>query len=317
MLSRSLVPTRIGLALAVASALTASNSASAERLVSATIGLNYLGEGQCTVVNAGADAATVGIFIIDAATGNALNSASGVVIPAGLSLTLPYQALTANKRAAYCEVEKVTQGAKIRMAFRRVFFNGDVSDSSDGLPAGTAESYGNTSEPGKPGVKTIFVTSTTHTGDLGGLTGADAICQSLADSPSSIVPKGEYVALLSTDQVDGGTRPTPAGGPYISARGLPVAHSTPDLFNTENDHLVNFIGNDELGASYQSLGVIGVWTGTTGHGRYRLNMACLNWESDDSNDSGRIGNTVGTDDGWLDSVDEDCSELNRLYCVQR
>ena len=43
--------------------------------------------------------------------------------------------------------------------------------------------------------KTIFVTSTVHTGVLGGLAGADAICQGLADAAGSIVPEGEYIAL--------------------------------------------------------------------------------------------------------------------------
>ena len=43
--------------------------AAAERLVSATIGLNYIGQGHCIVVNSGMDDADVTINIVDAANG--------------------------------------------------------------------------------------------------------------------------------------------------------------------------------------------------------------------------------------------------------
>ncbi len=45
--------------------------------------------------------------------------------------------------------------------------------------------------------KTVFVTSATFNGNLGGLTGADEKCQTEADGPVSIVPSGTYLAWLS------------------------------------------------------------------------------------------------------------------------
>ena len=98
--------------------------ASVDRLVSATVGLNYVGQGHCIVVNGGMTAADVTISIVDADTSAVLATAVAT-IPAGTSFTLPYQALTANRQDAFCEATKGTPGAEIRMVFKRVFFNGD------------------------------------------------------------------------------------------------------------------------------------------------------------------------------------------------
>jgi hypothetical protein len=45
--------------------------------------------------------------------------------------------------------------------------------------------------------KTVFITSASFNSNLGGLTGADDKCQAEADSPTSIVPSGTYMAWLS------------------------------------------------------------------------------------------------------------------------
>jgi hypothetical protein len=42
-----------------------------------------------------------------------------------------------------------------------------------------------------PGSKTAFVTSTVHAGDLGGLAGADSICNGLASQAGLAVRKGQ------------------------------------------------------------------------------------------------------------------------------
>ena len=45
--------------------------------------------------------------------------------------------------------------------------------------------------------RTVFLTSMTFNGDLGGVAGADAKCQAAADAPLSIVPIGTYLAWIS------------------------------------------------------------------------------------------------------------------------
>src|SRR5438046_556790 len=66
-----------------------------------------------------------------------------------------------------------------------------------------------------------FVTSTTQTGNLGGLAGADAICQSRA---ANAALSGTYRAYLSTSVTDALSRIDRAGG-WVRVDGLPVANS--------------------------------------------------------------------------------------------
>ena len=62
----------------------------------------------------------------------------------------------------------------------------------------TGPAYADTKE------KTVFVTSASSNGNIGGLAGADEKCQMEADGPDSIVPSGTYLAWLSdgTDSPD-------------------------------------------------------------------------------------------------------------------
>ncbi|MHA1529067.1 MAG: hypothetical protein ACTSVG_08600, partial [Alphaproteobacteria bacterium] len=63
--------------------------------------------------------------------------------------------------------------------------------------------------------KTVFVTSASFNGTLGGLTGADAKCQAEADGPASIVPSGTYLAWLSDGTDSPNTRFTKTAHPYL------------------------------------------------------------------------------------------------------
>ncbi len=71
-----------------------------------------------------------------------------------------------------------------------------------------------------------FLTSTTQDGDLGGLSGADATCQSLATSAG--LP-GTYRAWLSDDAQSPSTRFSRSSGPYQLLNGVTIANSWTDL----------------------------------------------------------------------------------------
>jgi hypothetical protein len=165
--------------------------------------------------------------------------------------------------------------------------------------------------------KTIFVTSTDHDGDLGGLAGADIICQDLADAPGSIVPEGEYVALLSTDDVNASERITPSTGPYIRPDGAPVAANFAALFSTRfvsSDHnLINRPFIDETGMFRD----VSVWTGTSPRGT-ATSGNCLGWTSSEEldGDGGLSDSSLGT---WLEFPPDiaDCVASLHLYCVLR
>ena len=81
--------------------------------------------------------------------------------------------------------------------------------------------------------KTVFVTSTTHTGDLKaegggatGLAGADNICNARAGEAS--LP-GTYTAWLSTNATDARDRVTQASVPYLQTNGIKIADNFADL----------------------------------------------------------------------------------------
>lgn len=169
-------------------------------------------------------------------------------------------------------------------------------------------------------IKTIFVTSMTYTGDLGGLEGADQKCQDLADDPGAVVPADEYVALLSTSTVDAVARMTPSIGPVIRSDGAFVAANFAALFNTgefvdADRHLLNPIDRDESGEEVVT-GLLEVWTGSSINGLRSLNT-CIDWTSADVGDLGQKGFLGVIFSDWLLFGSDNCDQPFHLYCVRR
>ncbi len=80
--------------------------------------------------------------------------------------------------------------------------------------------------------KRVFVTSTKHDGNMGGIAGADAICQSTADGESL---GGTWKAWLATDNTDEPVdRFVQNPGPYVMLDGTIIANDFADLngYNT-------------------------------------------------------------------------------------
>ncbi len=174
--------------------------------------------------------------------------------------------------------------------------------------------------------KTIFVTSTSFQGDFGGLEAADTICQGLADGPLSIVPAGDYVAVLSTGEVNAIARVTPTSGPYIRPDGAIVAANFAALFSTPEQNptsnrrdLIHRVNMDAMGGDVADEGV---WTGSFangtggGGGLHCQTIAGGAWSSNSFDDQGELGLTSRRDEAWLGIGSEDCNLPQRLYCAQ-
>ena len=155
---------------------------------------------------------------------------------------------------------------------------------------------------------TFFVTSTTHSGNLGGLAGADAICQNLA----AAVNAGErtWRAYLSTHgspkEASVNARDRIGSGPWHNAKGVMIAASVADLHGdiqrdsnllyqqtalTEKGELVNGRSRPEGTSNEHDM-----LTGSDSHGRAflpgasrRHNLTCDNWTSDSADGSAMIG----------------------------
>ncbi len=162
------------------------------------------------------------------------------------------------------------------------------------------------------GGKVVFVTSSTHRGDLGGLAGADAICSARAAAAS--LP-GTYVAWLSTSTVDARDRLSePGSAGFVRTDGALVAVSIADLLDGALQNPLEF---DENGSGPSSF-VDAVWTGTssagTGSGAY-----CSDWTSGSPvTGSGGKGLRTSTSGSWTQDGTLSCGTLAgaRLYCFE-
>jgi hypothetical protein len=168
------------------------------------------------------------------------------------------------------------------------------------------------------GFKYAFVTSTLHFGDFGGLAGADAICQDLADNASSTLPVGTYAAWLSTSIVDARFRVTDDQSntnTYVRTDGVPVANGFGDIIDGALQSSISF---DETGAN-----IIGgvpdyfVWTGTDEFGLGESDMCTGdNWSIRAG--FGDIGWAINSDRQWTSTATIwACTEQARLYCFQK
>jgi hypothetical protein len=121
--------------------------------------------------------------------------------------------------------------------------------------------------------KTVFISSQVYVGNLGGVQGADQLCQRLATAAGLT---GTYKAWLSTQSDTPVSRFTHNTGPYKLRNGVVIANSWKELMTGK---LLNQINIDESGRlvapiPYDPYGPIYVWTGmqpkTLAHGSISL-----------------------------------------------
>jgi hypothetical protein len=122
-------------------------------------------------------------------------------------------------------------------------------------------------------------------GDLGGLAGADAHCQMLADEAGAGTKT--WRAYLSTSfegepAINAGDRI--GGGPWYNADGILVAQGVLDL-HSDNNKLSKMASLDENGEVVNGRGDDpnrhDILTGTLGNGLAAVDMNCSNWTSSD------------------------------------
>lgn len=199
-------------------------------------------------------------------------------------------------------------------------------------------SFGAASAP--PPSMGFFVTSAKNkTGNLGGLAGADRLCQTLA----AAVGRGDktWRAYLSAERdPDNNNNPTHArdrigNGPWFNANGLMVGKDLDDLHARRGNPIL--FGVDERGQL-----IPGNWpgspkptehdvlTGSTPEGTAMAGKTCNGWTSDSPDLQARIGhadgiglggNTSGSSASWNSSHEnQSCADTTprggagRFYC---
>lgn len=154
----------------------------------------------------------------------------------------------------------------------------------------------------------VFVSSIKYTGNLGGLSGADIRCQTLADSAG--VP-GTFKAWLSddtsapTDRFD-----TSFGGVYELVNGTSVAHGWKDL---TDGSLENAINATEKNSTLDTI----VWTNTTPMGQPLGAVHCAGWTSALLAQKGWYGFSSQNDTTWTDALEGiSCGGPFSVYCFE-
>lgn len=163
--------------------------------------------------------------------------------------------------------------------------------------------------------KRIFVTSSGFTGNLGGLNGADSICQGLANQAGL---NGFFKAWLSDSTTDAVDRINGSDSGYVNFNGDPVADDLADLLSGNIDNPIMY---DETGESR----VDTVRTGTLSDGTRFLGSGGASQFCNDWTNAGVAPDVVSltgissqTGRLWTDATLRGCNNNDLfLYCVEQ
>ncbi len=156
---------------------------------------------------------------------------------------------------------------------------------------------------------TIFVTSGSWNGNLGGMSGADSKCDAAVAGASLA---GVWVALISTSQTNAVSR-IPVGVQFVRMDAAIIADNLADLFDGTIQNPINL---DE----HSIIKVGHVFTGSESDGTVSDNCGgvetCGDWTAGAVN--GEIGMVSQTNANWVQSgCFSTCdAELKGLYCVR-
>ncbi|MCA9518283.1 MAG: hypothetical protein KC635_25280, partial [Myxococcales bacterium] len=171
------------------------------------------------------------------------------------------------------------------------------------------------------GNRALFVTSGTYVpgaGDFTGVSGADAICQQVADAApllQAVRPNARWRAWLSTSGVNAALHVGATDGPFVTFYGSASAPQQALIGTSLTSYsFQGFPATYEDGAG---TGPTEVWTGTNGDGSFAGAAAsCSDFTSASSGISGRYGKPNYVTSNWTSYGDQTCNVASHLYCVQ-
>lgn len=188
---------------------------------------------------------------------------------------------------------------------------------SCGAPDGTSED----SDGVAPLAHRIFVTSTTHAGNIGAtrdaaIAAANAICASRATAANLV---RTYKAILSfsdsgADKGQAADRLNITGEIYIftaTDTKLLVAANEADFWASDSALLLNSVSYDE---AYNSVAGQRAWTGSNSNGGLG-NSNCSDFTS--TGTTSWYGLTNSKDDQFIEANTENCSNTYHLYCISQ
>jgi hypothetical protein len=158
--------------------------------------------------------------------------------------------------------------------------------------------------------KRVFISANSPPtgGNLGGLTPADAFCQSAADAKDL---GGNWKAWLSDSSTSASLRLTHATVPYVLLDGTQIAANWSALTSGAIAHVINVAEDGTI------LDNTEVWTGTTSSGAFS-GHSCSGFTSASVSNTGDVGRSNETNSDWTDIFPQACDRLNvHLYCFEQ
>lgn len=162
--------------------------------------------------------------------------------------------------------------------------------------------------PDAPGVShRIFITRASFNGNLGGIAGADAKCQAVAEARGF---GGLWRAFLSTTNVFARDR-LPAIGRFVRVTGEVVANSREDMLDGS---LIVPVLYDETGLEITPNRA---WTGSAANGTVIAGNNCDDWTLGTTTTTpGLIGDATSASGQWINLQNSGCGGMQRLYCYE-
>ncbi len=156
-----------------------------------------------------------------------------------------------------------------------------------------------------------FVVAVPSGGDLGGIAGADALCQTTATNAGL---HGKFLAWLGTPATSPNGRFFRATRPYVLRLGTIIATSYAELLTPPLKIQIGYDANGMLSPiTKASSNVANDGTYSPGDGN-----ACVNWTSNAPGNRGSWGNAQGTGNGWTNSSSDSCDTLGHgIYCFEQ
>ena len=155
--------------------------------------------------------------------------------------------------------------------------------------------------------KLVFVSSQIYYGNLGGASGADSKCNSLAATAGL---SGTFKAWVSTSSSSPNAQFNKSTGPYmLTDLTTVVAQNYTDLTDGTLQHPIDRNETNQLTGDP-------VWTGTNPAGT-AASQTCQNWSSISYSQSGDNGSVATTGAGWTSSATNRCNVRSHIYCFQQ
>lgn len=164
-------------------------------------------------------------------------------------------------------------------------------------------------------VRRVFVTSATHTADVGGVPLANLAYCGPTTAITTLFPNTSFFVWLS--DTDASVRDTfqTTLAPFVLPDGTPVANDWNGFLNPNSGGLLHPINMTEDGGDGSGFYV---WTGT-GAGGYKYDggsIECMDWHTETGQDA-VVGTTDASDTAWTNLGTAGCSTQAHFYCIER